>query len=60
MGACGSGGGDQEDHSSKLAWVNGLRDPISKTPNTKKAQVVKHLPSKSEALSSNSNTTKEK
>jgi hypothetical protein len=27
---------DQEDHSSKLAQANSLRDPISKTLNTKK------------------------
>jgi hypothetical protein len=41
-----------------------LRDPISKIPNTKQtgevAQVVKHLPSKSEALSSNSSAVKKK
>jgi hypothetical protein len=27
-----SGGRDQEDHSLKLVWANGSRDPISKTP----------------------------
>jgi hypothetical protein len=34
-----SGGRDQEDHSSKLAWANSLRDPISKKPFTKIRQV---------------------
>jgi hypothetical protein len=28
---------DQEDSSSKPAWANSLRDPISKIPNTKRA-----------------------
>jgi hypothetical protein len=31
-----SGGRDQEDYSSKPAWVNILGDPISKKPFTKK------------------------
>jgi hypothetical protein len=30
-----SGGRDQEDHSSKLAQANSLRDPISKIHITK-------------------------
>jgi hypothetical protein len=30
-----SGGRDQEDHSSKLAWENSSQDPISKKPITK-------------------------
>jgi hypothetical protein len=28
-----SGGRDQKDHGSKLAWANSSRDPISKTLN---------------------------
>jgi hypothetical protein len=32
-----SGGRDQEDYSSKPAWANSLRDPISKIPITKRA-----------------------
>jgi hypothetical protein len=35
-----SGGRDQENHSSKAAWANSLRDPISKTPNPKWAGTV--------------------
>jgi hypothetical protein len=31
-----SGGRNQEDHSSKPAWENSLRDPISKKPFTEK------------------------
>jgi hypothetical protein len=31
-----SGGRAQEDHISKLDWVNSLQDPISKIPRTKK------------------------
>jgi hypothetical protein len=31
-----SGGRDQEDHSSKPAWANSSRDPISIKPITKK------------------------
>jgi hypothetical protein len=31
-----SGGRDQEDHSSKLAWANSLQDPISKIPLQKR------------------------
>jgi hypothetical protein len=34
-----SGGRDQEDHGSKLAKENSSRDPISKTPITKKGLV---------------------
>jgi hypothetical protein len=34
---CYSGGRDQEDHGSKPAWVNSLKDPILKTPSQKKA-----------------------
>jgi hypothetical protein len=30
-----SGSTDQEDHGSKPAQANSLRDPISKIPNTK-------------------------
>jgi hypothetical protein len=30
-----SGGRDQEDHSSKPAWVTSSGDPILKIPNTK-------------------------
>jgi hypothetical protein len=56
-----SGGRDQEDHCSKPAWANSLRDPISKIPNTKNRpsgvrQVVECLTSKHETLSSNSST----
>jgi hypothetical protein len=32
-----SGGSDQEDHGSKPAQANSSRDPISKTPITKRA-----------------------
>jgi hypothetical protein len=32
-----SGGRDQEDHSSKPAQANSLRDPISKNPSQKRA-----------------------
>jgi hypothetical protein len=32
-----SGGRDQEDYSSKPAWVNSSQDPISKKPITKRA-----------------------
>jgi hypothetical protein len=32
------GGRDQEDHSSKPAWANSLRDPILKIPIIKKGQ----------------------
>jgi hypothetical protein len=35
-----SGGRDQEDHSLKPTQGNHLRDPISKIPNTKRAQGV--------------------
>jgi hypothetical protein len=31
-----SGGSDQEDHSSKPAWANSLKDLISKKPFTQK------------------------
>jgi hypothetical protein len=34
-----SGGGDQEDHSSKSAWTNSLGDPILKKPITKNGLV---------------------
>jgi hypothetical protein len=44
------GGRDQEDHGSKPALANSLRDSISKIPSIKKgdgvAQVVECLPSK--------------
>jgi hypothetical protein len=47
------------------AWANSSRAPISKMTNTQKrvggvAQVVKRLPSKYEALSSNPSTGKKK
>jgi hypothetical protein len=52
-----SGGKDQENHSSKSAQGNNLQDPISKILTQQRAggvaQVVKHLPSKHETLSSN-------
>jgi hypothetical protein len=45
-------------------WANSSRDPISKIPNTKQCwrmgQVVEHLPSKREALSSNFTTEDKK
>jgi hypothetical protein len=51
-----SGGRDQEEHSSRAALANTLR-PYFKNTQKKKAggvaQVVGHLPSKAEALSSN-------
>jgi hypothetical protein len=31
-----SGGRDQEDHGSKPAWANSLRDPILKKPHYKR------------------------
>jgi hypothetical protein len=47
-----SGGRDQEDCGSKLAWANSWRDAILKIPNAKRvdgvAQVVELLPSKYE------------
>jgi hypothetical protein len=56
-----SGGKDQEDGGSKPAWTYSCQDTVSKIPNTKRAdrvaQVVEYLPSKCEALSSNSNIT---
>jgi hypothetical protein len=59
-----SGGRDQEDHGSKPAQGHSSKDPILKIPNIKKAggvaQVVEHLSSKCEALSSNSNTEEKK
>jgi hypothetical protein len=59
------GGRAQEDHSSKPAQADSFQDPISKISNTKQgwwrnSQVVKHLPSKSEALSSNHSTARKK
>jgi hypothetical protein len=45
-----SGGRRQEDCVSKPTPGNSLRDPISKTPSTKKDW---HLPSKREALKFN-------
>jgi hypothetical protein len=57
-----SGGRDQEDRGLKPAWANSLVVPISKIPTQKRAsrvvQVVDFLPSKCEALSSNSKSTK--
>jgi hypothetical protein len=54
------GGRYQEDHNSKPARGNSLRDPILKKNNTKKdwwvAQVVGVQPSKYEALNSNLST----
>jgi hypothetical protein len=35
-----SAGRDQEDHSSKPAWTNSSRDPISKNPSQKRAAGV--------------------
>jgi hypothetical protein len=55
--------GDQEDSSSKPPQANSSRNPILKYPIQKMAgtvtQVVEHLPSKCEALSSNPSTKKE-
>jgi hypothetical protein len=55
---------DQEDHDSKPAWADCSRDPISNILNTKRAvrvsQVIEHLPSKNEALSSKPTTEKKK
>jgi hypothetical protein len=57
-------GRDQEGHCLKPAQVNSLRDPISKKKQQKwaggVAQVVEHLPSKCEAMSSITNKTKNK
>jgi hypothetical protein len=36
-----SGGRDQEDHGSKPALANSLRDPISKKPITKKKKAIR-------------------
>jgi hypothetical protein len=59
-----SGDRDQEDHSSKPAQVNSSGDPISKIPTQNStsgmAQVVEHLQTKCEALSSNPSATKKK
>jgi hypothetical protein len=63
-----SGARDQEGHSSKPAWTNSFQDPILKKPSQKKkgggvdgvVQVIKCLPSKPEALSSNYSATKKK
>jgi hypothetical protein len=58
-----SGGRDHEDQGSKPALANSSRDLILKVPNTKKglvAQAVDCLPSKCEALSTNSSTAKKK
>jgi hypothetical protein len=52
-----SGGRDQEDHGSKLDQANSSRNPISKTPITKRG-LVELL--KVEALSSNSRAKKKK
>jgi hypothetical protein len=52
-----SGGRDQEDHCSKLAWANSLRDPILKKAHHKKG-LVKWL--MMQALSSNPSTSKKK
>jgi hypothetical protein len=53
---------DQQD--PKLVWVNSLRDPISKLPNSKRAGGVAHmvedLPCNCEALSSNVSAAKNK
>jgi hypothetical protein len=55
-----SGGKDQEDHGWKPAW--GKLDPVSKIPNTKRTggvvREVECLPSKHEAMSSDSSTIK--
>jgi hypothetical protein len=52
-----SEGRDQEDHGSRPAQANSLRDPILKNPTQKGAgvlaQVVEYLSSKYEHLSSN-------
>jgi hypothetical protein len=39
-----SGGRDQEDHCSKPAQVNSLRDPLSKKPSTKKGSAQVPVP----------------
>jgi hypothetical protein len=55
------GGRDQEDCSSKPAQANSLQDPISNPPQNRVEgvpQVVEHLPSKCEALSSDPTTAK--
>jgi hypothetical protein len=49
---------DQEDHGSKPAWANSLRDPILKNPSQKKIMLVKWL--KVKALGSNPSTAKKK
>jgi hypothetical protein len=49
-----SGGRSQEDHSSRPAQENSLKDRILKTPNPKKDWLNgSSLPSKHEAMSSN-------
>jgi hypothetical protein len=59
---CYSGSRDQEDRSSKPAWANSLRDPMSKYPTQEGAggvaQVVEQLPSKHETLNFNPISTK--
>jgi hypothetical protein len=53
-----SGGRDQEHHGLKPAWVNSLQDPISKILNLKRSGGGAQVPSKCEALSSNSSAIK--
>jgi hypothetical protein len=52
-----SGGRDQEDRSSKPNRENNLRDPISKTPITKKKKKAGRV-AQSVGLSSTPSTTK--
>jgi hypothetical protein len=54
-----SGGRDQEDQSSKSAWAK-IPNTHTKKRAGRTAQMVEHLPSKSEALSSSPSTTKKK
>jgi hypothetical protein len=57
-----SGGSNQENHGSKAALANSLRDPVLKYPTQKNGwwgdSSCRVLPSKSEALNLNPDTTK--
>jgi hypothetical protein len=52
-----SGGKDQEDQGSRPAWANSAQDLILKKTHHKKTGLAECLPSKHEALSSNSSPT---
>jgi hypothetical protein len=51
------GGRGQEAHSSKPAWANSSKDPLSKIPNTKRTGGIVQVV---EALNSNPSTAEKK